>query len=287
MEPEKAGEASTSLASSRSRRVNAGSKMSQMIQAEEDEFYTSTYGGFTEEEDDNDFKESDDNNNVEEDYEVDSDFSIDETDEIVEIEEDDGKKKKTRGTLSTRAYKEPKKTSKPKQKIDKPSTASTREISTPSKRESSVTIVTPTKGSTSTFNRTFRESTKKKTEQTMIRVQQAKRSRRKTRKTANYKPLTQEELLKEAKKTEQENLKSLEFYQKLESERIKRTKLIKRVIKGPFIRYQSLSMPILENNSDQTNNVDSQAPARYTRNFITFSDELIFPNFQKSSKNSG
>lgn len=36
------------LALSREKRANAGAKMSQMLDAEEDEFYKSTYGGFIE-----------------------------------------------------------------------------------------------------------------------------------------------------------------------------------------------------------------------------------------------
>ena len=37
------------IASNRSKRVNAGSKMSKLLEAEdEDEFYKTTYGGFTE-----------------------------------------------------------------------------------------------------------------------------------------------------------------------------------------------------------------------------------------------
>lgn len=37
------------IANSRSRRVNAGSKMSKLLETEDDdEFYKTTYGGFTE-----------------------------------------------------------------------------------------------------------------------------------------------------------------------------------------------------------------------------------------------
>ena len=44
------------MAASRSRRENAGAKMDSLLnKEEEDEFYTSKYGGFTEEDDDIDF----------------------------------------------------------------------------------------------------------------------------------------------------------------------------------------------------------------------------------------
>ena len=65
------------MASSRSRRANAGSKMASLLNSEEaDEFYKDTYGGFEEVENDNEFAY---HSPVED--EVDSDFSIDENDE--------------------------------------------------------------------------------------------------------------------------------------------------------------------------------------------------------------
>ena len=65
------------MASSRSRRANAGSKMASLLNSEEaDEFYKDTYGGFDEVENDNEFAY---HSPVED--EVDSDFSIDENDE--------------------------------------------------------------------------------------------------------------------------------------------------------------------------------------------------------------
>jgi len=46
------------MASSRSRRANAGSKMASLMNSmEEDEFYTTKYGGFNEDEEDKDFEE--------------------------------------------------------------------------------------------------------------------------------------------------------------------------------------------------------------------------------------
>jgi len=46
------------MASSRPKRTNAGSKMASLIDSmEEDEFYKTKYGGFTEEPEDKDFEE--------------------------------------------------------------------------------------------------------------------------------------------------------------------------------------------------------------------------------------
>ena len=71
-----------SLASEREKRVNAGSKMAKLIDnEEEDEFYSTIYGGFAEVENDREFVEREEDH--EEDY-VDSDFDIDENEEPVE-----------------------------------------------------------------------------------------------------------------------------------------------------------------------------------------------------------
>lgn len=44
------------MAGTRERRVNAGAKMSKLLEEEEeDEFYKNTYGGFDDAEDDNEF----------------------------------------------------------------------------------------------------------------------------------------------------------------------------------------------------------------------------------------
>merc|ERR1712241_1419463 len=96
------------MASSRSRRANAGSKMASLLNSEEaDDFYKETYGGFEEEENDGEFAYQ---SPVED--EVDSDFSIDENDEPKsDLEDDDDKTKRAakRGLgVQTKAYKEPK-----------------------------------------------------------------------------------------------------------------------------------------------------------------------------------
>lgn len=62
------------LATTRSRRANAGNLMGKLIQDEEDEVYTSIYGGFEEEEDDEDF---DDGGRLNEEDDDDDDDDID------------------------------------------------------------------------------------------------------------------------------------------------------------------------------------------------------------------
>ena len=75
------------MAAERSRRGNAGAKMSSLLdKEEEDEFYKTTYGGFDEVGDDKDFNY---NSPDEAEDEVDSDFSIDENDDPKSDPEDE------------------------------------------------------------------------------------------------------------------------------------------------------------------------------------------------------
>jgi vacuolar protein sorting-associated protein 72 len=96
-----------SLAISREKRANAGSKMAQLLNnEEEDEFYATCYGGFAEAEDDKEFVERAEDH--EEDY-VDSDFDIDEDEEQKENdnneEEGEPKRKRPSRGVFTKAYK--------------------------------------------------------------------------------------------------------------------------------------------------------------------------------------
>lgn len=219
------------LATTRSRRSNAGNLMSKLIQDEEDEFYTNVYGGFQEEEDDEDF---DDDEGDEDD--VDSDFSIDETDEILpehQLVEEEPKKK-------AKGYKDP-----------RPKGVATKTSAGPRVRPTS------SHGGMLATERSFRDSTRKKSEETMQNIKSGTK-RKKIRNIKTWKPLTQEEMLAEAKLTEEENLKSLEVYQKLESEKLKSIKQVKKSIPLPYVSYLSTTMPILDTKE------------RYSRNFLTF-----------------
>ncbi|KAG9509317.1 Vacuolar protein sorting-associated protein 72-like protein, partial [Fragariocoptes setiger] len=232
------------MATSRPRRANAGARMAQMLEAEEDEFYKNLYGGFTEDEEDKDFEISDQEGG---DDEVDSDFDIDEHDEIREefTEEDKASRRQGKRRLVTKAYKEPNKS---KEHQDE--------------KEKVVKKVKAAGSPNRSFtNRSFRETTKKKSEQTLQRVQQTKRKPKSQKDSKQTYHMTQEDLMREAKKTEEENLKSLEFHQKLELERLKRTKIIKKAIKGPFTRFLSMTMPLLDGD---------KVVGRCSRNFISF-----------------
>ena len=211
------------MALNRDRRSNAGSKMAKLLnEEEEDDFYKTTYGGFDEVEQDHDYMEED-----EAEDEVDSDFSIDENDEPISDTEQEGPKKKRR--LVTKAYKEPKVQSNqlpPKEK----------RVRQPRQR----TFIE------STERKSIRRSTAAKSAATQRRLtERNEHQKRKTRviRHDTWKP-TQEELLEEALQTEQINMKSLEKYQKLENEK-KNTRTVRKSQTGPMIRYQSLAMPVM------------------------------------------
>ena len=107
--------------------------------------------------------------------------------------------------------------------------------------------------------------------------------------------MTQEEILKEAKITEKINLESLKKYQEMELEA--KRKAIRsgiRTVKGPAIRYQSLTMPLIEDLKSDTKgkteeNKNEEAEKKEShgsqeRTFISFTDsETLKNNFPKSN----
>ncbi|UYV69613.1 VPS72 [Cordylochernes scorpioides] len=204
---------------------------------------------FTQVENDGEYKTEDEASD-----EVDSDFDIDENDEPasdMEKDEEEGQRKKRR--VMTKAYKEPVPIKKEQDKASKPKV--------PRPKPEPVVIE----------KKSVRQTTAEKSQLTQEKLsQEAKKPRRKISLTVGHR-MTQEELLEEAKLTEQENLKSLESYQKLELEK-KKSKFVKQAVRGPTIRYHSVSMPLVDEAS-------GEVKGRCSRNFVTFSDE---PTMQQS-----
>lgn len=270
------------MASERLRRENAGSRMGKLLEAEdEDEFYKTTYGGFDEEADDNDYKSEESDSES-----TDSDFSIDENEEVhSDANDDDEPKRKKR--VVTKAYKEPKRESVPEIK------------KTEVKKEKKKQEISSVQIYQSPERKSLRKSTALKSQATQsrqkIREEQARILRdiadRKNVTVEDVRRLTQEELLAEAKITEQINLKSLETYQKLELEK-KRTRVQKQVYRGPIIRYHSVTMPLLSDDAclEPEIDVDEDSENQRTpnvsqpvlptevcsRTFITFTDDKVF-----------
>ncbi|CAG9815265.1 unnamed protein product [Phaedon cochleariae] len=242
----------------REKRSNAGNRMAKLLDEEEecqDEFYKLNYGGFDETQSDREYEAEEEGDDI-----VDSDFSIDENDEPVSENEGDESQKKNR-RLVTKAYKEPIPTQKKEKQILK-----TKPLLSKPK--------TSYQHNVQLGRKSIRKSTLAKTAETAQRIKVRNlEQRKKVRKTTVEEWIpTQEELLEEAKFTEQENLKSLEKYQKMESEKkIKRP--AKKVYSGPMIQYKSTRMPIIDemdNIEGEVKNEDGQSEKRYCeRTFIT------------------
>lgn len=247
-------QASEPLATTRSRRSNAGNRMSNLIQEEEDDFYKNLYGGFYEEDDDGDFDSDEDldQDEVEEDYDVDSDFSIDETDEIApqhQIEEEETRKKKS-------VYREPKAATRAQHTPIASNNLSASSVQTRAPKPTSSTPATP-HSPNKQRERSFRDSTRKKRVETIKNIETGKK-KRKFRNVEPHKQLTQEEMLEEAKKTEEENIRSLEIYQRLESEKLEKIKKLKKSLPTPYVSYYS---------SIFTN---PETKEKYSRNLCTY-----------------
>ena len=282
-----------SLANSRERRSNAGNKMAKLMDAEEeDDFYKNTYGGFDEKEDDDDYKEEKEVEDV-----TDSDISIDENDEVISEDENEPKRKKT--GVATKAYKEPKTVNNQQVK---------RNENSASKSKKQISKIIQSKVD-KLERKSIRRSTAAKSAATMQRLKnrieiQKRRKMKRIPQQEVWKP-TQEELLEEAKITEEENLKSLEKYQKLELEK-KKTRIVKKVFTGPVIRYQSLTMPLIKEITDEKINIISdeqseniventdsdkeskskndEVEEKVERTFITFENDEILNCIFKNSK---
>lgn len=265
----------SSMAASREKRVTAGNRMARLLEAEdEDDFYKTTYGGFEEEEDDRDYQSEASKTDV-----TDSDFDINEEDELksdVENEKEVKEKKKS-------VYQDPKKL-----KTD-PAIVNKETKPKPENTEKNDKFV-PTE---IVWEKSVRKSTAEKSrcidgllKERELKAAQAKMNHGERKKAPEMRRLTQEELLEEAKITEEINLASLETYQKMELER-KRVRSQKQSERGPMIRYHSISTPlqpppyfggedggvVLEFGGNAKHLPPSE---KCSRNFISFTDKQTF-----------
>ncbi|KAH8244184.1 hypothetical protein KR026_001806 [Drosophila bipectinata] len=263
------------MAASRSRRNNAGNKIAKLLdEEEEDDFYKTSYGGFQDEEEDKEYEQKDEEEDV-----VDSDFSIDEQDEPISDQEEAPEKKRKRGGVNTKAYKETKPMAK---KETKPTPALHK------KRAGGGVVkrrVLPRFTVLDSGRKSIRTSTAIKTQATKIRLKEmddARKRKKKKVRVEDYMP-TQEELLEEAKITEEENIKSLEKFQKMELEK-KKNRPTKRTFTGPTIRYHSLTMPVLRKPTrggvpNDTKDV-KEPTAKCERTFVTVDNDFNDKVFQ-------
>ncbi|XP_028967882.1 uncharacterized protein LOC100904191 [Galendromus occidentalis] len=234
------------------------------------------FGGFNEEGNDKDFGSNDATSGSGD--EVDSDFDIDENDEVVSDQED-GRRPRKRRAVSTEPYKEP--------RASRPPTGEPR-VTSPRRSIDDELMHTSTPESLGE-RKSKRKSTQAKSQAVEARRRQEAESAKNRRriKREEEREITREEVLgKEAKQTEIENIKSLERYQQLEIEK-KKTMRAKQVMRGPMIRFQSIAMPRIEEVSpsegEEVLSLDGKLEGkmnvletgRCMRNFITFPDESI------------
>ncbi|XP_062342771.1 vacuolar protein sorting 72 homolog a [Osmerus eperlanus] len=244
------------LAFSREPRKTAGNRMSKLLDAEEeDDFYKTTYGGFNDESGDDEYR----GEHSDTEDEVDSDFDIDEGDEPDSDQEDDAPRRKSR--VVTKAYKEPLKLSKPKQKRPLEEVKKTEWA----KVERRVPQEFQDFGET---RKSVRQSTSEHTRKTNLRLQERQDAPRRRRGAHHDQPLTQDELLAEAKITAELNLRSLENYERLEADKKKQVHK-KRRFEGPTIRYHSVLMPLVSHSMLKEENVDVEGLDQDTPQAVT------------------
>ncbi|XP_027197071.2 vacuolar protein sorting-associated protein YL-1 [Dermatophagoides pteronyssinus] len=265
-------ELTKSLASTRERRSNAGANMSKLLdKEEEDEFYKTQYGGFDEAENDNDFSVSDssDSENV-----IDSDFDIDEhvdavvdEDEVEKMVQQEEKRERQAATKRKSFYREPKPTS---STIKSPTSVEHRRPVRTSLLSPTSTVRKTTLRSDDAHSlyKNLRESTKKSSRETKenLEDERQRKLKFKSKRKQPYRQPTQEERLREAKRTEIENKRSLEAYKNMEIEKSKRNKTTKKIPNVPMIRYQSYR----ENSKDSD-------PCY--RTIISFPNDEIFDHY--------
>ncbi|XP_022217327.2 vacuolar protein sorting-associated protein 72 homolog [Drosophila obscura] len=256
------------MAASRARRNNAGNRIATLLdEEEEDDFYKTTYGGFQEEGEDQEYEQKDEEDDV-----VDSDFSIDEQDEPVSDQEEPAEKKRKRGGVNTKAYKEPPPAAAKKETKSVPALHKKRGGGGVVKRR-----VRPRFTVLDSGRKSIRTSTAIKTQATKKRLKElddARKRKKKKVRVEDYMP-TQEELLEEAKITEEENILSLEKFQKMELEK-KKTRPTKRTFNGATIRYHSLTMPVMRKPTRGTTLPhDPNDPAsKCERTFVTIENDF-------------
>lgn len=268
-----------SLAKTRERRPNAGSKMSSLLDQEEqaDDVYKTLYGGFEDVEHDSDFEEVDeeDPENV-----IDSDFDCDETapdeaDDDFAAEKEIKLIEKEEKRKSKKIYRDPKPKNQTLKKPVKPKVAKSKDI------PSTSTFVVPT----DPISRNLRQKTKQHSRDIKTKIQKRRPGRPKKVSFARDKdnePLTQEELLEEAKLTEKANIESLKLAAfNAEIEKSKQVKTDFRSYKNiPMIKHYSKIIYVTDDEDDnvQTNgSVEKEKKKRkVVKSWVVFPDQETF-----------
>ncbi|XP_072949981.1 vacuolar protein sorting-associated protein 72 homolog [Epargyreus clarus] len=253
----------------RERRSNAGNRMAKLLdEEEEDDFYKTTYGGFQETAEDNDYVEEKEADDV-----VDSDFDIDENDEPVSDQE--GEEKREKRKVGTKSYKDPNR--KKKSSAEKTKKTVVKKQREPKPQKDDISDRAEKSFPDTSFERkSIRQSTAVKSAETLERIKIRSELKKKKPKKVEEKVLTQEELLAEALITEKENLKSLERFEQSELER-KKVRPIKKAITGPVIRYHSFAVPLISEVSEEDKPIVTPLDDMSFSDIVKSEDSLLTP----------
>ncbi|KAM3173155.1 hypothetical protein ACTXT7_013054 [Hymenolepis weldensis] len=282
-----------SVTLTRSRRPNAGSRMSRLLnEEEEDDFYQSAYGGFAEEENDNDYEsESSGQDSIDTDF-VDTEEEDEEDGSANDVLDEEKRKRRSRRVI-TKSYKEPKakKEANEKPKTE-PRSRNRAAASGSENNDNSAEAVEARRLRASTIRATETALQRRRQQGANSEVTAVKRkaflaeiAQRKN--VPEVRRLTQEELLAEAKITEEINKRSLARYQRMEIER-KKIRVQKTVSQQPMIRTHSFTVPSLseqpevydvtvnsENDVEMRKMLVDQS-AKCARTLVSFADEATF-----------
>ena len=260
------------MAAQRSRRSTAGNRMGRLVQDEvDDEFYKTAFGGFEEEPNDDEF----DSNDSDSSDSVDSDFDNPENERAEPTSDNEEtekrpKKKPVPSYMRKKASGPPKRAPPPKKKKKPKQRIVVMGDDTDDDDEDD------DREHTGRRRKSARTSVKENSEALKVRLEidEVKRQSRTPKRRIVAVKMSQEELLEQAKVTEEENLASLNVYIQLEEERRRAKSIVKKhCIEGPYIRSQSVSM------GDDVEGEESLPP--HSRNFVTFCDVDAFDYFPR------
>ncbi|UJR21215.1 hypothetical protein I4U23_024312 [Adineta vaga] len=277
------------FAADRDRRQTAGNRLKRLLEQQEDpddEFYGSAYGGFVDEEEDNDYRSEDSEEDV-----VDSDFDQDDEQQQQQQQQQDEDGQVQTSTKKKRKDDEgsddDETTKHKRKKVIYQAQSLQQELKAQKKEEqeqngeSKLTRQQQKKANAPRIEaKTLRNSTSVK--RVELEKRQKERQERRSyvkggaslRNAGEVRKLTQEELLEEAKITEEINMESLEAYQQIELKK-KETKRMKLSQECPRICTSSMAIlnePVI----DQWNDILDENyqleinSARCSRTFVSF-----------------
>ncbi|CAF0846320.1 unnamed protein product [Didymodactylos carnosus] len=281
-----------SLVTDRDKRQNAGNRLQRLLEQQddqEDEFYGSAYGGFLDEEEDNDYRSEESEDDV-----VDSDFDNEETDNHQQQEDGDNQN----STVENEKKEDDddfdedgKRPAKRKKIIYQAQCLQEGKVSKKQQQQSTTTA--PDDNSTEQESRgqrlrrvapvTEAKTLRKSTSVKRVELEKRQREREERQKylknvaaqrnTDEVRRLTQEELLEEAKLTEEINLASLGM-------------LLEAYFSVTVTEHPHTETYGMVN--DQSLTSDSNQPHRYSRQLLSFTHlntyNESFPRLQKASQ---